>query len=178
MVSFRFKRPCMPPVVITQRRLTLPARSDRSGAAFRNRWGTVSKEVGHRYDREPKSAPLPVETAPHFVRNCAPLPVGISAPFRPESARCVFRSVPHNWLLPAPTNRHTSSSCDRTALGGSPGDVLEGASVPLGTGLVDIPAALRAARETGVRHYYIEDEAVDAAQQLSESLRYLESVRL
>ena len=86
MVSFRFKRPCMPPVVITQRRLTLPARSDRSGAAFRNRWGTVSKEVGHRYDREPKSAPLPVETAPHFVRNCAPLPVGISAPFRPESA--------------------------------------------------------------------------------------------
>ena len=60
-----------------------------------------------------------------------------------------------------------------TALGGSPGDVLEGASVPLGTGLVDIPAALRAARETGVRHYYIEDEAVDAARQISESLRYL-----
>jgi sugar phosphate isomerase/epimerase len=65
-----------------------------------------------------------------------------------------------------------------TALGGSPGDVLEEASVPLGTGLVDIPAALRAARETGVRHYYIEDEAVDAAKQISESLRYLESVRL
>jgi sugar phosphate isomerase/epimerase len=65
-----------------------------------------------------------------------------------------------------------------TALGGSPGDVLEEASVPLGQGLVDIPAALRAARETGVRHYYIEDEAVDAARQLSESLRYLESIRL
>ena len=65
-----------------------------------------------------------------------------------------------------------------TALGGSPGDVLEEASVPLGKGLVDIPAALRAARETGVRHYYIEDEAVDAAKQISESLRYLESLRL
>lgn len=64
-----------------------------------------------------------------------------------------------------------------TALGGSPGDVMEEDSVPLGKGLVDIPAALRAARETGVRHYYIEDEAVDAAQQLPESLRYLESVR-
>jgi sugar phosphate isomerase/epimerase len=64
-----------------------------------------------------------------------------------------------------------------TALGGSPGDVLEEASVPLGKGIVDIPAALRAARETGVRHYYIEDEAVDAVQQLPESLRYLESVR-
>src|SRR6266481_2098010 len=65
-----------------------------------------------------------------------------------------------------------------TALGGSPGDVLEEASVPLGTGLVDVAAALRAARETGVRHYYIEDEAVDAARQISESLRYLESIRI
>jgi sugar phosphate isomerase/epimerase len=65
-----------------------------------------------------------------------------------------------------------------TALGGSPGDVLEEASVPLGTGLVDIPAALRAARKTGVRHYYIEDEAVDAAPQISESLRYLDRIRL
>jgi sugar phosphate isomerase/epimerase len=64
-----------------------------------------------------------------------------------------------------------------TALGGSPGDVLEEASVPLGEGLVDIPATLRAARETGVRHYYIEDEAVDAALQLPKSLRYLESLR-
>lgn len=65
-----------------------------------------------------------------------------------------------------------------TPLGGSPGDVLEEASVPLGQGLLDIPAALRAATETGVRHYYIEDEAVDAARQISESLRYLESIRL
>jgi len=62
-------------------------------------------------------------------------------------------------------------------MGGSPGDVREEASVPLGTGLVDIPAALRAGRETGVRHYYIEDEALDAAKQIFESLRYLESVR-
>jgi len=65
-----------------------------------------------------------------------------------------------------------------TALGGLPGDVLEEASVPLGTGLVDIPVVLRAARETGVRHCYIEDEAVDAARQIPESLRYLENLNL
>jgi sugar phosphate isomerase/epimerase len=65
-----------------------------------------------------------------------------------------------------------------TTLGGSPGDVREEASVPLGKGIVDIAAALRAARETGVRHYYIEDEAVDAIRQIPESLRYLENVRL
>jgi len=29
---------------------------------------------------------LPIETAPHLRRNSAPLPVGISAPLRPESA--------------------------------------------------------------------------------------------
>lgn len=64
-----------------------------------------------------------------------------------------------------------------TALGGSPGDVLEEASVPLGKGLVHFPAALRAAQETGVRHYYIEDEAVNAKEQIPESLRYLASIR-
>ena len=62
------------------------------------------------------------------------------------------------------------------AIAGYPEDVLEEASVPLGTGLVDIPAVLRVARETGVRHYYIEDEAVDAARQIPESLRYLENL--
>jgi sugar phosphate isomerase/epimerase len=65
-----------------------------------------------------------------------------------------------------------------TVLGGSPGDVLEEASVPLGRGIVDIAAVLRVAPETGVRHYYIEDEAVDAARQIPESLRYLESISL
>lgn len=65
-----------------------------------------------------------------------------------------------------------------TVRGGSPGDVLEEASVPLGAGIVDIPAVLRAAQKTGVRHYYIEDEAVDAVRQIPDSLRYLESVRI
>jgi len=65
-----------------------------------------------------------------------------------------------------------------TPLGGSPGDVLEEASVPLGKGLVDVSATLQAARKTGVRHYYIEDEAVDASQQIPVSLRYLESLHL
>jgi sugar phosphate isomerase/epimerase len=64
-----------------------------------------------------------------------------------------------------------------TVLGGSPGDVLEEVSVTLGQGLVDIPAALEAAQAAGVRHYYLEDEAVDALRQIPESLRYLQSIR-
>jgi sugar phosphate isomerase/epimerase len=73
---------------------------------------------------------------------------------------------------------HVKDMRKDTVRGGSPGDVREEASVPLGTGIVDIRAILRAAEKTGVRHYYIEDEAVDAARQIPESLQYLESVRL
>jgi sugar phosphate isomerase/epimerase len=62
-------------------------------------------------------------------------------------------------------------------LGGSPADVLEEESVPLGTGLVDVRAALLAAQDCGVRHYYLEEEAVDAAPQIRQSLRYLAGLR-
>lgn len=64
-----------------------------------------------------------------------------------------------------------------TVLGGLPRDVRENDSVPLGTGLVDVEAALRAARKTGVKHHYIEEEAVDAVPQIRQSLRYLDGIR-
>ena len=64
-----------------------------------------------------------------------------------------------------------------TVLGGSPADVLEEESVPLGTGLVDVRAALLAAQTYGVRHFYLEEEAVDAVPQIRQSLRYLASLR-
>lgn len=64
-----------------------------------------------------------------------------------------------------------------TVLGGSPADVLEEESVPLGTGLVDVREALLAAQESGVKHYFLEDEAVDAVPQIRQSLRYLASLR-
>jgi sugar phosphate isomerase/epimerase len=87
---------------------------------------------------------------------------------------------PVKWLHRYPGRfplMHVKDIRKDTPLGGSPGDVLEEASVILGRGLVDIPAALRAAEATGTRHYYIEDEAVDAAQQIPQSLRYLDSIR-
>ncbi len=64
-----------------------------------------------------------------------------------------------------------------TVLGLLPRDVREEDSVPLGEGIVDLPPALLTAQETGVRHYYIEDEAVDAARQIPQSLRYLKNIR-
>ena len=63
-----------------------------------------------------------------------------------------------------------------TVLGGSPADVREDESVPLGTGLVNVQAALIAAQACGVRHYYLEEEAVDAVPQIRRSLRYLQEL--
>ncbi|MGH7868882.1 MAG: sugar phosphate isomerase/epimerase family protein, partial [Candidatus Dormibacteraceae bacterium] len=47
----------------------------------------------------------------------------------------------------------------------------------LGTGLMDIPAILRAAKKAGVKYYFIEDESPWSEQQVPESLKYLEQVR-
>ena len=45
--------------------------------------------------------------------------------------------------------------------------------VALGTGQIDIPAILRAAKKAGVEHYYIEDESDRVAEQVPQSIAYL-----
>ena len=49
--------------------------------------------------------------------------------------------------------------------------------VPLGTGQMNWPAILRAAKKAGVKHYFIEDESPTAAEQIPQSLRYLEQLK-
>lgn len=68
---------------------------------------------------------------------------------------------------------HVKDMSKRTVLGGSPGDVEEDESVPLGTGVVDVKAALLAAPEAGVKHYYLEEEARDPVPQIRQSLQWL-----
>ena len=63
-----------------------------------------------------------------------------------------------------------------TKLGGLPRDVREDESVVLGRGIVDIASAMKAAAQTGVQQHFIEDEAVNASEQIPESLRYLRSI--
>jgi len=58
-----------------------------------------------------------------------------------------------------------------------PGTVEEEASVPLGTGEVDWPPVLRAAKETGVERYYIEEEHPNAVKQIEQSLNYLRKLK-
>lgn len=49
--------------------------------------------------------------------------------------------------------------------------------VILGTGQMNWPAILKAAEKCGVKWYFIEDEAPTAAEQIPQSLKYLETVK-
>ncbi len=48
--------------------------------------------------------------------------------------------------------------------------------VALGTGQLDLPAILRAAKKAGVQHYYIEDESSRTATQVPLTIAYLKSL--
>jgi sugar phosphate isomerase/epimerase len=49
--------------------------------------------------------------------------------------------------------------------------------VALGTGQINIPAILRAARKAAVQHYYIEDESSRIASQVPLTIKYLKSLK-
>ncbi|HTE00254.1 MAG TPA: sugar phosphate isomerase/epimerase [Mucilaginibacter sp.] len=49
--------------------------------------------------------------------------------------------------------------------------------VVLGTGQIDIPAVLIAAKKAGVEHYYIEDESSNPITQVAQSLLYLKGLK-
>lgn len=48
--------------------------------------------------------------------------------------------------------------------------------VALGTGQMDWPKILKAARKAGVKHYFLEDESAVSVQQIPQSLSFLERV--
>lgn len=63
------------------------------------------------------------------------------------------------------------------AIGSLSGGTDKKNNVVLGTGQMDWPAILKAAKAAGVKYYFIEDESPDAATQIPQSMKYLESVK-
>lgn len=49
--------------------------------------------------------------------------------------------------------------------------------VALGTGQLNIPAILKAARKSAIEHYYIEDESPDYATQVPQTMAYLKGLK-
>lgn len=68
---------------------------------------------------------------------------------------------------------HLKDMAEGTPTGDLRGQAPENTSVPLGTGMIDYPAVLRAARDTGVKLYYVEDESEKVLEQVPRSLAYL-----
>ena len=64
------------------------------------------------------------------------------------------------------------------ATGDPTGAAPDETSVVLGTGQLDFPAILRAARDSGVTHYYIEDEHPEAEAQIPRTLEYLRGLKI
>jgi sugar phosphate isomerase/epimerase len=71
---------------------------------------------------------------------------------------------------------HLKDMKEGTPTGSYSGSAPEESSVALGSGAIDIPAVLRAALQTGVKKFYIEDEAREAASQIPVSLKYIQSL--
>jgi sugar phosphate isomerase/epimerase len=68
---------------------------------------------------------------------------------------------------------HLKDMAKGTATGDPTGSAPDEACVVFGTGQIDFPAVLKAAKESGVTHYYIEDEHPEAEKQIPKSLEYL-----
>jgi len=64
------------------------------------------------------------------------------------------------------------------ATGDPTGSAPDETSVVMGTGQLDFPALFKAARASGVTHYYIEDEHPDAEAQIPKTLDYLRSLKV
>lgn len=56
------------------------------------------------------------------------------------------------------------------------GSAPEEYDVRLGTGQIDFPAVLRAAQDTNIEYYYIEDESQEVVERVPKSIEYLKSL--
>jgi sugar phosphate isomerase/epimerase len=83
----------------------------------------------------------------------------------------LLRRYPTRFLL-----MHLKDIRKGTKLGDLSGHAPEEVCVPVGTGMLNFPAILREAKSIGVKRYYIEDEAPEAASNIPISLRYLRSL--
>ena len=77
------------------------------------------------------------------------------------------------WKLMHLKDLRKGTKKDRTGLTPDENDV------PLGTGELNIPAILRAAKKAGVEHYFIEDEspAGEVTEDVKQSIKYLKSLK-
>lgn len=73
---------------------------------------------------------------------------------------------------------HLKDMAKGTATGDRTGAAPNDTNVPLGTGMIDYPSVLKAARDAGTKLFYIEDENRNVVQQVPQTLQYLGNLEL
>ena len=73
---------------------------------------------------------------------------------------------------------HLKDMAKGTVTGDRTGAAPDDTNVPLGTGMIDYPSVLKAARDAGTKLFYIEDEHQNVVQQVPQTLQYLGTLEL
>jgi sugar phosphate isomerase/epimerase len=148
------------------------------GAADMNRWGASLKLAGlefcyhpHGYEFRPSPEGtlfdfLAAQTDPAIVNFQADV-FWIAWPG--EDPVALMRRYPTRFRLMHLKDLRNGSK------GNLSGKAPEETSVPVGTGMLNFPAILAEAKRIGIKRYYIEDEAPEAASNIPISLGYLRS---
>lgn len=84
----------------------------------------------------------------------------------------LLKKYPQRWIM-----THLKDMKKETPTGLLTGHTDVTNDAALGTGKIDYPPILKAARRAGVKWHFIEDESPDSETQIPISLRYLESVK-
>jgi sugar phosphate isomerase/epimerase len=155
----------------------------RAAADF-NRWGEALKKEGitfayhtHGYEFRPVSEGatetlfdlLMKETKPEFVSFEMDV-FWVKHPGQDPAA--ILAKFPGRWKL-----MHLKDIRKGVRIGVFTGKASPMDDVTLGTGMIDWPVVLSTAAKVGVEHYFIEDESPTVAEQIPESLKYLELLK-
>jgi len=89
-----------------------------------------------------------------------------------QDPAALLKKYPNRWTL-----MHLKDMKKGVQTGSLTGQADVGYDVILGTGQMQMPAILKAAKEIGVKYYFIEDESPSAATQIPQSLKFLEDVK-
>lgn len=84
----------------------------------------------------------------------------------------LFQKYPNRWSLV-----HLKDLKKGVQTGALTGHTDVSNDVALGTGQMDWPSILSAAKKAGVKYYFIEDESPSSVQQIPQSLKFMERVR-
>lgn len=156
----------------------------KAAAAALNRAGEVFAKHGlkvyyhcHGFEFQPGVIPdgrkgmdvLMAETNPQFVDFQMDI---LWVTFPGEDAAEWLTKYPGRWV-----SLHMKDLKKGVKTGSHVGGTDPNNDVVLGTGQMNWPKILAAAKKSGVKYYFIEDESADAANQIPQSLKFLEQVK-